>query len=165
MSRAKSIPKSASRSARSASRRRKISTASSSLTNRCASTTPAARGAIRNSLATQAKAFRPCARNGSASEGTSPTTRAARSNRKTTATSRVATKNSPARPSAGIASSISKARNANRSVPAPVIPSRSSGTPARASSPPRWNSLPSGKITGSQVGRKQRRSEDQDSEL
>ena len=107
----------------------------------------AVRGAIRNSLATQAKAFRPCARNGSAGEGTWPSTKAARSNPKTTATSRVATKNSPARPSAGIASIISKARNANHSAPAPAIPSRNSGMPARASSRRRWSSSRSAKIS------------------
>ena len=59
MSKAKSIPKSACRSARSASRRRKISTASSSLTSRSASTTRAAHGATRNLPATRAKVSRP----------------------------------------------------------------------------------------------------------
>ena len=55
------------------------------------------------------------------------------------------------------ASTISKARNANRSAPAPAIPSRNSGMRARASSRPRWNSSRSAKIIGREVaeGRRQ----------
>ena len=68
-----------------------------------------------NSPATRARAPGRCATNGSAGEGTLPSTTAAKSNRKTTATSRAATKNSPARPSARTASTISKAQSANRS--------------------------------------------------
>ena len=133
--RASCIPISASRSGKSASHRRKISTASSSQTNRSASTTAAAHGAIRNSprLNPRPSGLREewIRERGDTADYQGREIKPEDNGYLTRGHEEFAS-----RPSAAIASSISRGANAVRSAPAPAIPSRNSGMRARASSPP-----------------------------
>ena len=140
-------------------RRRKISTASSSLTSRprLRLQRPVGRPGICRRL--EPRPSGRCAPNGSAGEGTSPNTKAAKSSRKTTAISRAATKNSPARPSARTASTISRARKRKPLRASAGHPVTQLWYARRASSPPRWSSLRSAKTSAAQQKAEGRRNE------